>query len=90
MNLWVVFGYLAAINVLAFAVYGLDKRRAVKGGRRIRVVTLLGLAFIGGSAGALIAMHVFRHKTRKVSFTVGVPLMMALQLVLLFLVMNAK
>ena len=57
--------YLICINMITIAVYGIDKRNAVHGKWRIRVSTLLTLAAVGGSAGALLAMHLFHHKTRK-------------------------
>ena len=47
------------------------------------------LAFIGGSVGALLAMYLLRHKTKKDYFTVGVPLIMIMQVVVLFYAMNA-
>ena len=56
--------------------------------QRVRIVTLLGLAFIGGSVGALIGMYGFHHKTKKAYFTVGVPLILLMQVVVLFYVMN--
>lgn len=57
--------YLLFINVIAFFIYGIDKRRARKGQWRISENTLLGVAFLGGSVGALFGMSVFHHKTRK-------------------------
>ena len=51
-------------------------------------MALLGLAFIGGSVGALIGMYGFHHKTKKAYFTVGVPLILLMQVVVLFYVMN--
>ncbi len=66
--------YLALINLITFAVFAMDKLKAGKHQDRIRIVVLLGLAFIGGSLGGLVAMYVFRHKTQKDYFTVGVPL----------------
>ena len=63
--------YLICINMITIAVYGIDKRNAVHGKWRIRVSTLLTLAAVGGSAGALLAMHLFHHKTRKKKFTIG-------------------
>ena len=55
---------------------------------RIRILTLLGLSFIGGSVGGLIAMYAFRHKTKKDYFTVGLPLIMVMQVVVVFYLMN--
>ena len=81
--------YLAVINFIAFAVYTVDKVNAAKHRSRIKIVTLLGLAFVGGSVGSLLAMYLLRHKTRKDYFTVGVPLIMVMQVVVIFYAMNA-
>ena len=76
--------YLAAVNVLAFLAYGDDKRRAKRpGARRIPEKTLLLMAALGGSPGALAGMRVFHHKTRHWYFRCGVPAMLFLQLALL-------
>ena len=80
--------YLAVVNILTFIVFGVDKMNAKFNRQRVRIVTLLGLAFIGGSVGALIGMYGFHHKTKKAYFTVGVPLILLMQVVLLFYVMN--
>ncbi len=72
--------YLLLINALTFMIYGLDKRRAVKTRRRISERSLIALAVIGGSPGALAAMSIFRHKTRHKKFTLGVPIILLLQL----------
>lgn len=76
-------GYLILINLVTFFMYGIDKRNAVRHRWRIRVSILLGMAFAGGSAGALAGMYFFHHKTRKVLFKVGVPVMLAVQVWLL-------
>ena len=67
-----------------------DKIAAIEHRSRIRIVTLLGLAFIGGSVGALVAMYVFHHKTKQDYFSVGVPLIILMQVVVLFFLMNGK
>ena len=72
--------YLAIINVITFVVYGLDKWKAKQSKWRIRESTLLGLAAIGGSIGALLAMKVWRHKTQHNQFKYGVPLMLFAQI----------
>ena len=58
------------ISVIAFVLYGADKRRAKKNKWRIPESTLLGLGFFGGAAGALLGMKLFRHKTKHWYFTV--------------------
>lgn len=65
--------YLAVVNAVSFVVYGVDKRRARKGGRRVSERDLFLLALIGGSVGALVGMRSFRHKTRHWYFVWGIP-----------------
>lgn len=60
--------YGLLINVLAFALFGIDKRRAVAGQWRIREATLIGVALAGGWLGAKAGQRRFRHKTRKQPF----------------------
>ncbi len=84
--------YLAIINIVTLVAFALDKIAAAEHNvkSRIRIVTLLGLAFIGGSIGAIIGMYLFRHKTKKDYFKVGVPLIIVMQVIVLFYIMNAK
>lgn len=74
--------YLALVNVIAFAVYGADKRRAKKDKRRVPEKTLFLLALIGGSVGALAGMYTFRHKTRHWYFVWGIPAILVIQIAL--------
>lgn len=71
--------YLAGINIVTFALYGIDKRRAQKQRWRISERTLLLLPLIGGSVGGLLGMAVFHHKTRHWYFRVGLPVMFFVQ-----------
>lgn len=80
--------YLLAINVLTFAVYGVDKWKAWQGRWRVPEATLLGLAALGGSVGAWVAMQLFRHKTKKNKFRYGVPIMFVLQLAAVLYFLN--
>ena len=73
--------YLAAVNLITFFVYGADKRRArIPGARRVPVKALFALALLLGSAGALLGMRVFHHKTRHWYFRFGIPAILLLQL----------
>lgn len=81
--------YLGIINVVTFIAFAIDKLNAIGHRSRIRIVTLLGLAFMGGSLGGLLAMYLLHHKTNKDYFTVGIPLIMLMQLVVVFYVLNA-
>lgn len=80
--------YIVLINIVTFIVYAIDKYNAVNRKSRIRIVTLLLLAFFGGTIGGLSSMYLFRHKTLTDYFTVGLPLMMVMQGFLLIYIMN--
>lgn len=80
--------YGVVINFVSFAAFAIDKINACEGRSRIRIITLLGLAFAGGSLGAILGMYILRHKTRVDYFTVGVPLIMVMQVVVIFYLMN--
>ena len=77
---------LIGINVLTFIVYGIDKWKAKQGSWRISEATLLELAIIGGSIGALLGMQVWHHKTKHKKFKYGLPLILLAQIVLIFLI----
>lgn len=81
--------YLGIINFVSFAAFAIDKVNAAEHRPRIRIVTLLGLAFIGGSVGGILAMYLLHHKTRKDYFTVGIPLIIIMQVVVAFYILNA-
>lgn len=80
--------YLLVINIVTLIFFGIDKINAISHKSRIRIVTLLGLAFAGGSIGGLIAMYAFRHKTKQDYFSVGIPMIIVMQLVVVFFLMN--
>lgn len=73
--------YLVIINVITFVIFGVDKYKAIRQEWRIRESTLLGLALIGGSIGGWLAMYIFHHKTKKVKFFVGIPVILVIQIV---------
>jgi len=81
--------YLVLINLITFIVYGIDKRKAKKSKWRIPESTLLLLAAIGGGFGALFGMSYFRHKTKHLKFTIGVPVIILIQLVILWFVLRS-
>ena len=71
--------WLIAINVITFAVYGIDKRRARRGAWRVPEKTLFLLPLLGGSLGALLGMRVFHHKTKHWYFVWGIPAILLVQ-----------
>lgn len=75
--------WLIAVNLWAFGLMGIDKRRARRAGaRRIRERTLFLSALLGGSLGAVIGMWTFRHKTKHWYFVWGLPAILAAQIAL--------
>ena len=74
--------YLAIINAAAFLLMIIDKMKARHGLWRISEATLIGSALLGGSVGALIGMYLVRHKTQHPKFTIGVPVILVLQVVI--------
>ena len=70
--------YLIFINVITFIICGYDKMMAIKHRYRIPEDILLFLSFIGGSLGFILGMLVFRHKTKKLKFTVLEPIFLGM------------
>ena len=79
--------YLLIINALGFLLMLVDKWKARKNRWRVRESTLLLIAALGGSVGSLAGMYLFRHKTRHLKFTLGIPLILAGQCIAAVLVM---
>ncbi len=78
--------YVIVINIIAAIVTAADKYRAVHKKWRVRESVLLLLAFAGGGAGVYVTMLLVRHKTRRLKFMLGIPLIMLLQTAAVFLV----
>ena len=75
--------YLIIINLAAFLAMFIDKKKAENNKWRIQESTLLVLALLGGSIGEFIGMYVFRHKTKKPKFVIGIPVIIILQILLI-------
>ena len=74
--------YLIIVNAIAFLLMLADKRKAKKKQWRIPEKVLFGSAIIGGSIGAILGMYTFRHKTKHLSFTLGMPAILIAQVAL--------
>lgn len=74
--------YLFLVNAAGFLLMLIDKRKARKNKWRIPEKTLMTVAAIGGSLGSLLGMYTFRHKTQHLKFTIGIPLILTVQIVL--------
>lgn len=75
--------YLIIINLTGFLAMAIDKRRAKKGEWRIKEGTLFMITLLGGGIGTISGMYVFRHKTKKLKFTVGLPTILLVEVVLI-------
>lgn len=77
-----VYAYLVIINAVSFLIMLADKKKAKKNLWRIPERALMSIAVSGGSLGVLLGMYIFRHKTRHLKFTLGVPVILAVQILL--------
>ncbi|MCR5669440.1 MAG: DUF1294 domain-containing protein [Butyrivibrio sp.] len=75
--------YLAAVNLIGFALMGIDKRRAKRMAFRIPEATLFSVALVGGSIGTTLGMFLFHHKTKHWYFRFGMPIIIIIQIVLI-------
>lgn len=73
--------YLILINLISYSLFGHDKTCARKDRWRIPEATLLFIALAGGSVGAYLGMKRFHHKTKKAVFSVGIPVIFAVQVI---------
>lgn len=85
----IVVSYLITINLIAFILYGVDKKRAIRNEYRISERVLLWMARIGGGIGCWLGIKLFRHKTKHTKFRIVVPLGMVIWIAaIMFAVMN--
>ena len=79
--------YLLIINVIAFSLFGIDKFKAGRRLWRIPEKTLFLSAILGGSIGAILGMQIFRHKTKHKTFTIGIPAILMVQILLAIIIL---
>ena len=72
--------YLVVMNLIGFAIMGIDKKRAIQGAWRISEASLFMVALLGGSLGCILGMRQFRHKTRHWYFKYGMPAILIIQI----------
>lgn len=80
--------YLFLINALSFLLMLIDKQKAKKDCWRIPEKVLMAVAILGGSLGAVAGMKMFRHKTKHPKFFIGLPMILALQIVLAVVILS--
>ena len=84
----IIKAYLVLVNAFALLLMLADKIKAKKNLWRIPEATLFFMAVIGGSIGSLLGMHTFRHKTKHIKFIVGMPLILAVQIIIAVLILS--
>lgn len=85
----IILSYLMVINFIAFVLYGIDKKRAIRNEHRIRESVLLWMARLGGGIGCWLGIKLFRHKTKHTKFRLAVPLWMIIWIAaIMFAVIN--
>ena len=75
--------YLIVLNLVGFFIMLVDKKRAIKNQWRISEKALIVISIIGGSIGMLAGMSTFRHKTKHKKFTIGIPVILVIQVAIL-------
>lgn len=86
----IVGGYLIFINIIGLSIIAIDKQKAKKGCWRIKESTLLFVSILGGSLGVLLSMKVFHHKTKKPKFYIGIPLIILVQSIMIYIIINKR
>lgn len=79
--------YLVIVNLLGFAVMGIDKKRAIRGAWRISEASLFLTALVGGSLGCTLGMHYFHHKTKHWYFRYSMPAIFLVEAFILYLLL---
>ncbi len=78
-----ILGIFTAINIIGFVLMGVDKIKSKTDSVRISEATFFVLSLFGGSLGTWAGMYVFRHKTKHLTFVIGIPLILFLQAALI-------
>ncbi len=77
--------YLIIVNLIGFVLIYIDKKRAINHSYRISEKRLFLVCLLGGSLGSLIGMYTFRHKTRHNKFVFGVPIILAINILIIYI-----
>ncbi len=88
MNPTVIIAFFIIVNVFSYLIMHTDKKNARLKKRRISEASLFSFAIVGGSIGVLVAMYLLHHKTRKLKFKLGIPLILILQILAILVLSN--
>lgn len=85
-----IINYIIIINLILFILMGIDKRKAKLHKWRISEKTLFIFSLLGGSIGGILGIYAFKHKTRHLKFTFGFPIILILQLIIIYFYLAYK
>lgn len=78
--------YIIVVNMIGFLVMLIDKKKAKNGSWRIKEATIFSITFLGGGIGTIVGMYIFRHKTKKYKFTIGLPAILICEIILIIFI----
>lgn len=86
--IYILIGYIIIINIISFFIMLYDKRQAIYHNFRISEKTIFIVSLLLGGIGTYVGMYVFRHKTKHLKFTIGIPIVIILNIVSVFYIFN--
>lgn len=86
--IYILIGYIIIINIISFFIMLYDKRQAIYHNFRISEKTIFIISLLLGGIGTYVGMYVFRHKTKHLKFTIGIPIVIILNIISVFYIFN--
>lgn len=86
--LYILIGYIIIINIISFFIMLYDKKQAIYHNFRISEKTIFIVSLLLGGIGTYVGMYVFRHKTKHLKFTIGIPIVIILNIISVFYIFN--
>ncbi len=86
--IYILIGYIIIINIISFFIMLYDKRQAIFHNFRISEKTIFIISLLLGGIGTYVGMYVFRHKTKHLKFTIGIPIVIILNIISVFYIFN--
>ena len=86
--IYILIGYIIIINIISFFIMLYDKKQAIYHNFRISEKTIFIISLLLGGIGTYVGMYVFRHKTKHLKFTIGIPIVIILNIISVFYIFN--
>ena len=86
--IYILIGYIIIINIISFFIMLYDKKQAIYNNFRISEKTIFIVSLLLGGIGTYVGMYVFRHKTKHLKFTIGIPIVIILNIISIFYIFN--